>query len=78
MEDQEYKYLRLVRLVVLRQWFHSIFALVNTNRPCGMFGNDDPNYKAASDIQSLAWARYCALGSEISELKKETLLEGIV
>lgn len=78
MEEEEFKHLRIVRLAILRQWFHSIFALVNSNRPYGMFGKEDPNYKAANDIQAIAWSRYCALGSEISELKKGTILEGLV
>lgn len=62
---------RLIRLIVLKQWFHSIYALVNTNRPDGMFGAEDPNYTAAGTIQKLAWDRYCALGDEIRELQKE-------
>lgn len=61
---------RLIHLIVIKQWFHSIFALVNTNRPNGLFGADDPNYMAANKIQDLAWKRYCALGEEISELAK--------
>lgn len=52
------KLARLIRLIVIKQWFHSIFALANTNRPDGMFKDD--NDQAVGEIQKIAWDRYCS------------------
>jgi hypothetical protein len=65
---------RLIRLIVVKQWFHSIFALLNTNRPDGLGMGDDINYQAANDIQRIAWNRYTALGEEIRTLTKDTYM----
>lgn len=67
------KLARLIRLIVIKQWFHSIFALVlvNTNRPEGL-GCSDPEYVAANQIQDIAWRQYCSIGDQIRELTKDT------
>lgn len=65
------KLARLIRLIVIKQWFHSIFALVNTNRPDGLGIGEDPHYIAANEIQTIAWHQYCNTGDEIRELVKE-------
>jgi hypothetical protein len=65
---------RLIRLFVIKQWFKSIFSLINSNRPEGMFGEQDPNVKVANQIQTLAWDRYLDLEAEIRELTKDSEL----
>ncbi len=53
---------------VARQWFHTIYAIVNTNRPT-LTANQR---ETADKIQDLAWHMYCHLG-DLARAHEETL-----
>jgi len=66
---KERKQQERIEAEVLKQWFHTIFAAVNTNRPDGLSGFPEAE-AAANTLQELAWKQYCRMSDICRELEK--------